>query len=170
MAKKTMKKKTIAKKVVATKKRTPKKKDAVTTIESPENAWAALFVLAEHWQSDVLFFTDELRFLRSLVDKYFLWLIDENHIAATKKMAIKLGKTEKGRSLLDQSVRNHLKHLANLIENPFAHDAQSCKDEHAKLEAWLAEFSKEFREVKREIFHLTEQVMESKKAQYVLGQ
>lgn len=169
MAKKTIKAKKTVKKTIP-RKTTAKKAGPVTTVDSVENSWARLFVLAEHWQSDMQFFSDELRFLRSLVDKYFLWLIDENHIEATKKMATKLGKIEKNRSRLDLSVGNHLKHLTNLIENPFAHDAQSCKDEHAKLEDWLADFSKDFREVKKGIFQLTEQVMESKKAQYVLGQ
>lgn len=168
MAEKSTKEKKIVKKTIP-RKTTTKKTGPVTTVDSVENSWARLFVLAEHWQSDMQFFSDELRFLRSLVDKYFLWLIDKNHIEATKKMAAKLEKIEKSRGRLDLSVRNHLKHLTNLIENPFAHDAQSCKDEHAKLEDWFADFSKDFREVKKEIFRLTEQVMESKKAQYVLG-
>lgn len=136
----------------------------------PEKQWEALFVLAEHWQADLKFYADESRFLRSLIDKYFMWLIDEKYIDETKKMALKLMKLEEQRLLVEQSVAYHLKHLGSLIQNPFPYDAQTIADEHAKLERSLAGFLKDFRLLKKEVFLLTEQVIESEKVKHLLGQ
>lgn len=162
-----------AKKVPATRKRIVKK-PINGTVEAlsnnpPEKELSGLFILAEHWQTDLKFYADESRFLRSLIDKYFMWLIDDKFIDATKKMATKLLKLEKSRSQIEQQVAEHMKHLANLIQNPFPYDAQAYRDEHAGLESSLADFLKEFRIIKREIFLLTEQVIESEKVKHLLG-
>ena len=135
----------------------------------PEREWGALFILAEHWQTDLKFYADESQFLRSLIDKYFMWLIDEKYIEETRKMASKLMKLSGRRSLVEQNVAEHLKHLGNLIQNPFPYDAQAYRDEHARLESSLADFLKEFRIIKKEIFLLTEQVIESEKVKHLLG-
>jgi hypothetical protein len=53
--------------------------------------------------------------------------------------------------------------------NPFSHDAQSCKDLHAKMEDLLSGFVKGFRAVKRKIFRLLEKIEKSEKAKHLLN-
>ena len=55
-----------------------------------EAEWQELHALTIHWQSDVTFFGDELRFIDLLIDKYFTTLVDKNHIAITKDVTAKL--------------------------------------------------------------------------------
>jgi len=138
-------------------------------MSNKDENWGAFFVLGEQWQSDLQFYEDELRFMRSLVDKYFIWLIEDHHIDATKAMALQLTRLEKGRQDLDQRVSDHMKNLAALAENPLSRESQVSNDEHGALERAIADFLKEFRVTKKGLFELTEQVIESKKAQYVLG-
>ena len=167
-------KKKPAVKAPVTRKRIVKKplnnKAAILASNPPEKEWEAFFILAEHWQTDLKFYADESQFLRSLIDKYFMWLIDEKYIEETRKMASKLMKLSERRSLVEQNVAEHLKHLGNLIQNPFPYDAQAYRDEHARLESSLADFLKEFRIIKKEIFLLTEQVIGSEKVKHLLGQ
>jgi hypothetical protein len=59
--------------------------------------------------------------------------------------------------------------MTSLIENPFSSDGQKSKDEHDELELAIAEFVKGFRQLKKEIFQLTESVMESEKISHLLG-
>lgn len=131
--------------------------------------WESFYVLAQHWKSDLKFYNDELRFLKSLIDKYFIWLLEDKNIKNTRIVANKLTQLNKRCSELDQKVRNHKKHLAALIENPFPHNAQEYKDEHLTLESSLSEFLKDFRKAKNEVFRLTKQVIESEKANHLLG-
>jgi hypothetical protein len=133
-----------------------------------EETWISLSVLSEHWQSDLAFFKDELRFLRSLINKYFIWLMEEENIEKTRLLAKGITEMETQRNSFDQQVATHLQHLQRLIENPFAYDAHAIKQEHEKLENNISQFVKDFRVLKRETFDLTELVIESEKAQHLL--
>lgn len=132
--------------------------------------WISLSALTRHWQSDLEFFEDELRFLHTLINKYFLWLIDEENIVKTRKLVKKLVEIETRRNLLFQKTEKHLKHLQGLIENPFSHDAHVVNIEHSALEEKIADFVKEFRSLKHEVFALTEHILESEKVQHMLKQ
>jgi hypothetical protein len=130
--------------------------------------WIALSVVTEHWQSDLKFFQDELRFLRTLINKYFVWLIEEENIDKTRRLAARLTEIDHQRTSFEKELDKHLKHLHALLENPFAHDAHEIRQEHEKLEDGYANFVKDFRALKRETFKLTEHVIESEKAQHLL--
>lgn len=140
----------------------------VITTDPMENEWRKLFVLTGHWQSDLKFFSDELDFLRTLVDKHFSTLMKEEHIDSTKSTVSQLGKLENRRSNFEQKINRHYDHLAALIEDPFPHDAQTYRDEHAKLEAAMVDFVKDFRQVKRAVFQLTREVMDGEKTSHLL--
>lgn len=139
-----------------------------STHDPVENEWQQFYVLAEHWASDLKFFNDEVQFLSILVDRYFMGLTDEKNVDTTKSVASKLSDVEKRRLALEEDVSAHLHHLANLVENPFPHNAQDYRDEHGALEKTLADFVKYFKAIKKEIFSLTEQVIESEKAKHLL--
>lgn len=61
--------------------RRPTKKNVVTVprgrkkelpeIEGLQQSWQQMFILAEHWQSDLAFFQDEIHFMRALIDRHF---------------------------------------------------------------------------------------------------
>ncbi len=138
------------------------------SINKGTNNWQTLYILTEHWQSDLIFFKDELRFFRSLIDKHFLSLIDEKNIDKTRLLVNALSNLENQRAALQRNVKEHLKHLGNLLENPFPYNAQHYRAEHTRLEVVVAEYFKNFRQTKKEIFAFVEQVMESEKAKHLL--
>jgi len=131
--------------------------------------WKSMFVIAEHWKSDLSFFLDEMNFFKMLIDKYFLSLIDEKHINGTRHLAAGLSQFEKKRHGLENEVTSHLTQLADLIQNPFAHDSQVSVGLHQKLEGSIMDFVKNFRSLKKEVFLLAEGAMESEKAKHLLG-
>jgi hypothetical protein len=145
------------------------KKTAKGSIQNSEkDHWGALYIIAEHWQSDLKFYEDELNFLRKLIDKYFLWLIEEKHLENTRSVADKLSKLEKNRLATDEKLTKHMHHLTALIENPFPYDASVYKNEHKELKAAFSEFLKEFRRVKKAIFELAEHVIDSAKVKRLI--
>lgn len=143
--------------------------NTVATTDPAENEWKRLFVITEHWRSDMQFFAHELQFLRSLMDRHFAKLIKEEHIDSTKATVSKLGKLENRRSNCEQKIDRHYHHMTNLIEDPFPHDAQSYRDEHGRLEAAMADFVKDFRAIKMQVFHLAKQVMDEEKTSHLLS-
>ncbi|MCA6074102.1 hypothetical protein [Fulvivirga sedimenti] len=132
---------------------------------SPEQ----MYYMSEHWLSDMKFYEDELGFLQNLIAKYLMWLIDDKHIEDTRIMVSKLREMDKERDQIESRIKIHFKHIAELIENPFSHDLQSSRDEHAELEIRIAAFMKEFRVMKVKVFRHTEMIMETEKATHLLS-
>jgi hypothetical protein len=143
-------------------------KPEANTVVPQGELWSSFYAVAKHWQSDIRFFEDELGFFRLLIDKNLSLLIEAGNIDQTRKMASHVTKLEKERGVLTSQISKHIKHIAALMENPFAQDAQQFKDEHAKLENAFVDFIKSFRSVKSEVFKLNEQVVHSEKVKRLI--
>lgn len=131
--------------------------------------WDKLYVLTEHWKSDLLFFTDDLRFLHHLIDKYFLWISKKENIDMVQEIEVNLLKIDKQCALLSESVNKHIHHLKELIDNPFVYVSERFRDEHELLEDDLAQFVKDFRNNRREIFKITEYIVKREELEQKLS-
>lgn len=131
--------------------------------------WQELHVLTAHWQSDMNFFEDELRFIDILFEKYFTAMIDKDNIEKTKAVASNLADVKSKRDTLAQRIVKHLHHIEELMINPFAQDASAFRSEHAALEDDLASFAKSFREVKQQVFQLTERIARTEKSKHLIA-
>ncbi len=125
-----------------------------------EADWQQLFVLTEHWKSDLSFYADDLKFLQPLIDKYFLWISKKENIDKVEDIEINLLKVEKQCALLLNRTNKHLHHLAELIDNPFAYDSHKFRAEHELLEDELTQFVKDFRKNRKEVFAITKHIIE----------
>lgn len=132
-------------------------------------AWQELHVLTSHWQSDMAFFADELRFIDVLFDKYFNALIDPENIGKTKAIASRLSNLKNDRETLSSRLAEHLHHIKELMTSTLAKDANIIREEHISLEDDLSEFIKIFRVVKREVFELTERIARTEKARHLIS-
>lgn len=131
--------------------------------------WQELHALTLHWQSDMMFFGDELRFFNLLIDKYFTSLVDKDNIATTKIVAAKLSHIKQTYESLYQEVLKHLQHIENFMVNPTAVDASAFRDEHATLEDELVAFVKSFKDTKHDLFQLTDHVIKDDKQKHLIG-
>ncbi len=127
-----------------------------------EADWQGLYVLTEHWKSDLEFFGEDLRFLQHLIDKYFIWMTRKENIDEVRDIESDLVETDRECNRLMKRIKKHLTHLADLIEDPFKYDSQVFRGEHEKLEDDIAIFVKSFRANRKEVFTITEHLMESK--------
>ena len=123
--------------------------------------WQELYILTEHWKSDLLFYKDDLRFLRRLVDKYFIWIKNEDNLDGVRKVGEAILKATRECDELLNRVKEHLSHLANSAEN----DSKRFRTEHEELEDEIAEFVKRVRKNRKQLFKITEYVMENEKLQ-----
>jgi hypothetical protein len=123
--------------------------------------WQELNVLTEHWKSDLLFYKDDLKFLDHLIDKYFIWISKKEDFNLVKSIEVGIVETSKECSSLLQRVNKHLVDIAALIVNPFKYNSQQFREEHQLLEDDISAFVKDFRANRKEVFEVTEHVIES---------
>lgn len=132
-------------------------------------SYESLYALTEHWQSDIQFYQDEMRFLNDLISKYFIWLIREDNVESVRGMAVKIVQLETRFDDLTDRVTEHLGKLELLIENPFVHDEQVFRNEHAALEDDLEDLINEFKVLKKGIFTITEYVIDNERLHHLLA-
>lgn len=130
--------------------------------------WESLYVLGEHWQSDIQFYKDELRFLDDLIGKYFIWMTKDENIASVKKMSIELHELREQINEVDGRLATHMHQLSEMMEDVMSKKGEGFRIEQEKLEDDLEDFAKEFRTLKKAIFTITEHVIESEKFQHLL--
>ena len=124
-------------------------------------SWEELHVLTDKWKSDLEFYNFELNFLHKLIDKYYIWLTNDELVNEVEKAAIRLSIADKSREVLNIKTTQHLRHIEEILENEFIYDAQVFRTEHEQLENRIAEFCKNFKLLKKDVFLLTEQVLET---------
>ncbi|WP_424001048.1 hypothetical protein [Maribacter sp. IgM3_T14_3] len=134
-----------------------------------EADWKSLFVLSEHWKSDMAFYNEDLKFLHHLIDKYFMWIAKKDNIDMVREIEVSLIDTDKKCDGLVKKIDTHLHHLAELIDNPFAYDSHIFRTEHEQLEDDLTLFVKQFRANRKEVFAITELVINGEEMVKRLG-
>lgn len=126
-----------------------------------DGPWDELYVLTQHWKSDLEFYRDDLRFLHHLIDKYFMWITKKENLDMVKKLKVGLADVKlKGDDLI-KKIGKHLIQLGYMVEDPSKKDAGIIKTEHEHLEEEMAKFVKLFRENRKEVFTITEYIMDS---------
>jgi phosphomevalonate kinase len=119
-----------------------------------------LYILTEHWLSDLQFHKHDLHFLYHLIDKYFIWLTNEESLGEMRNLSSGLSETNTNCDKLLEKTSKHLNHLAELIDDPFKYDSHKFRSEHEELENEIASFIKKFRKIKKETFADIEPVIE----------
>lgn len=134
--------------------------------------WQQLYILTEHWQNDVEFFKDEIKFMLKLVDKYFVWLLADEDLTEVQAIMKQIRKLEVGCDKIENKIVLHLSHISSVIENSNnkgeIKEEQQFREEHEDLEEELTLYTKDLRVVKKELFKLTEGVMETEKWKHLL--
>lgn len=126
-----------------------------------EADWQELYLLTEHWKSDLLFYADDLRFLHHLIDKYFIWISKKENIDVVRDAEVNLIDADNQSSSLLKRIDIHLTHLVELIDDPFKYDSHIFRTEHENLEDAITSFRKTVRGNRKDIFAVTEQVIGS---------
>lgn len=130
--------------------------------------WQELYLLTKHWKSDIKFSNFEVNFFKGLIDKYFDWLTDNENINQVQHLVNILKHLANELEIIDKDITKHLNYIRLFIENEFSHDEQVFRAEHIILEDKLVVFNKALRETKREVFALTEKVIDNEKSEHLL--
>ncbi|MGI9550235.1 MAG: hypothetical protein ACR2MT_03470 [Aurantibacter sp.] len=126
-----------------------------------DGPWKELYILTEHWRSDLQFYHDDLRFLHHLIDKYFMWIAKTENLDLVRELKKGLFDLNKKSNDLLEKVNKHLIQLGHVVDDPNIGDAGIIKTEHEHLEEEFADFIKSFRQNRKEVFAITEYVIDS---------
>lgn len=128
-----------------------------------EADWQQIYILTEHWKSDLLFYKDDLKFLDHLIDKYFIWISKKENIDLVRDIELNLLEIYKQSTSLLKRVNKHLHHFAELVDAPYKYDSNLFRREHKQLENDIANYVISFRKNRKETFAITEHVIDSEK-------
>lgn len=129
--------------------------------------WQQLHVLTRHWRSDMEFYQNELDFLSKLINRYFIWLTHDKHVDQVQGTAARLLDLSEQRKQLNDRMATHLQHLENL-QNTSDAESTAFRDEHASLEDDFTDFVKSIRQLKTQVFAITENIIEHEKLEHLL--
>ncbi|MDX1446705.1 hypothetical protein [Lishizhenia sp.] len=131
-------------------------------------SWVNLYVLTKYWESDIAFYKDEIRFLYGLIDKYFIWMTDEEHVEEVGKLSRELNRLGTVFKALTTQMKEHRAKMSLLLENEYSHEEEVFRAEHEVLEDEFKKATIDFRTLKRRVFEVTEKVMDEEKLQHLL--
>lgn len=134
-------------------------KDRMKSYPEQTTNWEQLYVLTEHWKSDMQFYTDDLHFLNKLIDKYYIWIDKADHLREINQSRAALQSHQKKSKDLQEKIGKHMVQLGYLIENPQRADAGLINKEHLHLEEELTDFYKVFNDLRKVIRAKTEKLM-----------
>jgi hypothetical protein len=133
-----------------------------------EAKWDELYVLTRHWKSDLQFYKEDLRFLRTLIGKYIIWITQKEHLDMVRTEEIQLVKLANRCDDILTKVRTHLKQLATMVQEGNKDESRVFRLEHEHLEDEIAEFVKSFRINRKETFKITEYIVDIERIASVL--
>lgn len=134
-----------------------------------EANWEGLHILANHWKSDMDFHIGEIRFLKKLINKYFIWLIHEESVIATEKLLEELEQLKEEGNATLKLIDQHLHQIVKEIKFPLVHNDKAFQDEHTELEERIAAFMIHFRPLKHKAFDLVEDVLVEEKVKHLMA-
>lgn len=128
-----------------------------------EAKWDELYILTRHWKSDLQFYKEDLRFLRTLIGKYIIWITQKEHLDMVRTEEIQLVKLANRCEDISKKVSTHMKQLATMVQEGHKDESRVFRLEHEHLEDEIAEFVKAFRINRKETFKITEYIIDVEK-------
>jgi hypothetical protein len=130
-----------------------------------------MYARTEHWISDYDFIEDEFTFLTNLMDKYVIGAVlsDEEKNKTLKDLVDRLLKLDEARKHIASLNKENLSYLAHLIQNKEVFDPEECRDRQSDLESDHVDFLRKYRAIKKEIFQVSGQLLESARSKKLIS-
>ncbi len=115
-----------------------------------------MYIATHHWLDDMLFFDDEARFLNLLLAKYFTVLLHDEYINRIQLINDNLKRVVVHKQIIKDEVLTHQNNLNNTLKNNTPHREDFLNLEHDRLEEEIKDMHRRFKNVKSDIFRITE--------------
>lgn len=123
------------------------------------------YVISRKWSSDLDFYKIETAFLHRLIEDHFIRLSAPDNINALKTIGKKLLRLEVEISNADKVLTDQIKQIELMTEDIVIENAEALAVTQVKLEKMISDITRQFREVKINLFQLVEHVMKNRNMQ-----
>lgn len=121
-----------------------------------------LYVLTTHWLSDIIFFELEIHYFQSLITRYFLPHVKDEHKLLIESLQNQLIKLDSEKSKLRANITAHQEKLSALLNKEEPGSDAYFNAQHTEIEGRLNEFTRNLRQAKKEFFTATKFTGEAK--------
>lgn len=134
--------------------------DKQRQLEKAENYYKE----CEQLYSDSEFSKDELKFLRSLVNKYFLGFLEDENFGQAQALVNRLTILENKNKRLMEDFHEQMKTLKDMAELEGMNESKVA-EKQASLKEDQKNQVEEIKMIKKELFYITENIMKSDKVE-----
>lgn len=146
------------------------KSEKQKTEEYQLSEWQRMYREAEYLKSEMKFFSQEMAFLHSLLDRYLLWLIEEESLSGLQLLNSKVKSTDQKCQEFISKSESLMNRLGLIIENPFAQDEHLVQESFKHVMEEAGPFHAEVKRIKNEVFDHVAHTLRSEKARRLLGE
>lgn len=123
--------------------------------------WEELFILSRHLKRDVEFYLEDLSFLNRLINKYSIWVSEDENAEDVNKIQFDLHKLiKKGKSLVER-LQDHMHRLTDIMMKKGNSDPDDLRKRHEAMEKEMSQFLNAYRRNRKEVFRISEKVIGS---------
>jgi len=124
-----------------------------------------IYIVTRHWLDDMLFFDDEATFLNLLLEKYFATALHQEHVTRIQLINDHLKRICLHKQIIKDEIITHQANLDNTLKNNIEKREDFLFLEHERLEEEIKDLNKRFKNVKNDIFQITELLLINEKLQ-----
>lgn len=117
------------------------------------------YINAKRWNADLEFYKDEIDFLNKLLKENFIHLTNSKRNVVIIHLIGKLAELVNEKHQVKELLDHQLKDLELLAEDLFIESKEAIAGKQAHLEYLIRDLVNEYREIKKSIFILLDQIM-----------
>ncbi|MES2062424.1 MAG: hypothetical protein V4456_10925 [Bacteroidota bacterium] len=121
------------------------------------------YVMAEHWASDLEFFKIESVFFDKLISEYFIAIAEASGTEALRHVLNKISRLKEDEQATAKMLTEQLQQLELMAEDFIPENIDSIQGKQVQLEHLITNLTREFREVKKDLFLTIERVIKESK-------
>lgn len=122
---------------------------------NPETELEQLYNENKQHIGDLLFFEDEVRFLKSLLDQYFLLQLKDDYVNKIQMISSNLQQLQLVKDNITKDTLTHQGNLEVKFKDIVTHDIYFFRIEGERINEEMNDLNRSFRTIKKEIFHLS---------------
>ncbi len=121
------------------------------------------YVILRHWISDIEFFKVDTAFLHRLLDDHFIRLCETSHITKLKQVGERLLNLEKNENKANEKLKYQIKELQWITKSLILENNDRILSSRVEMEYLIVSVARQYREVKKDVFILIEEIMRENK-------
>jgi len=134
----------------------------------PEERWQQQYRDLEAIQQTLTFYAEELVFLRTLIDRHLMWLMEEDSLTHLQSLTARITGSAAACTELQHTASGLIGKTGALIENPFAQDEHQLRMAFAQIRQSLETYTEGLRLIKKDVYQVMEAALRTEKARRML--